>query len=249
MEDRKPPATPPLARPPVSATRISSPSMSPPPPAIPPPDRPLRWPGVVRDLLEKGDIPPNTPGLAELEAELPRGWWRLVRDGETSKQRGWPLRHDVEIAYRAVARVPSLLAPQRSWLDEVRAWLEGPPDTAVFEDRGLFFSAMALGAMFAGVEISDAEALPLFRPDASEVERRAFVEGRQQAPAETAVCFLVEAARAAPGGWLSYYTYRGLSSGTSVYATWAIRLMLQAGHVTGAEVVAWARELARSSAG
>lgn len=207
-------------------------------------------PGVVRQLVEKGYLPPDTAGLAELELELPSNWWMLVNDRETCKQKGWPLRYDVEIACRAVARAPALMAPHNSWLAEVRAWLDRGDDTVVLEKHRTLISVMTLGSMLAvpgGSEAKALQALDALYPESGDVERRAFLQAGQQRPAETAVCFLVAAAQAAPDGWTAYHFSRGLPSGAAVQAAAAIGGLLRAGLLTGAEVVASARELAQSA--
>jgi hypothetical protein len=211
-----------------------------------------RLPGVIQELLARGKLPPDTPGLAELEAELPEQWWAILWSQGPSEQQGWPLRRDVEIAARAAARAPSLPDPLDAWLDDVRGWLDGRVDAGAFAALHGLVSAMVLGGTVAGGEDSDPQALQIFGslyPEAGEVERRAFLQARRQPPADVAVCFVVEATHAARDGWLAYHAHRGLAAPTAILAADAVARALAAGHVTGAEVVAWARELSRAPGG
>jgi hypothetical protein len=136
-----------------------------------------------------------------------------------------------------------------TWLGDVKGWLDGKVDLQVIEASHPMANAILMGAHMAGTPADETLLDQLFSaacPGGGEAERRAFDEARGWPPEDIAVAFALAGAYAARDGWLSYYAHRGMIMPTTFYAAQSVQRVARAGHVTWAEVVAWARALVRS---
>lgn len=218
-----------------------------------PPLRPgiasTRWPGTIHELLASGDLPPDTPGLAQLEEEMPAGWHTIEAFGERLDQRGWPLRHDVDLACRACLREPSMPPHARAWLSAIRGWLDGTLATAGLESTRRESIAVHWGIALCDPKQSDDDALGIFDAlcqGATSDDRTKFLDARRHPPVDSIAWLAVECASAAAAGWLAYHAHRGTLPMPPIHAAEAIRAVVRSGALSWLEVVDWARQLVRS---
>lgn len=203
-------------------------------------------PGAIHELFVTGELPPDTPGLAELAAELPPEWFMLDWGSSRIDQRGWPLRNEAVLACAAAAREPGSPAHAKGWLDVVRRWLRGDAtdeELATTRDESV---AVNWGSGIKDPTVSDDQALAMYQhlcPHASEQLQARFLDARRRPLADTIAWLAVEAAYAGRDGWLAYYAHRRMTPPAALHAAAVIRAVARAGGVTGAEVVRWAREL------
>jgi hypothetical protein len=201
------------------------------------------FPGVVRVLLESGALADDTPGLAELAARIASHPDTLcvAPFGEYLDQIGWPCRHDVRLAQRALADL-AVPAPLAGVMQAVRACVEGRGGDLVTGQAHAQLASFLAGKLGPGDALALVERLQGATAAAACRPLVAALEAERLEPATCdALASLAFAVRAARDGWLAYHAYRGLPSAG---ATAAAAALTATPSWQPAELVAWAVELA-----